>query len=71
MSGRIIPTINILGKGWGFPGIGPPPNFLPSLVGLGTVMVPVGVSFRVLMCYSEPVMKLRVYWKLTHLPSWT
>ena len=25
MSGRSIPVI--LGKGWGFPGIGPPPTF--------------------------------------------
>ena len=43
MSGRIIPTI--LGKGRGLPGIGPLPAFWPFMVGLGTVLAPVGVSF--------------------------
>ena len=43
MVGRIIPTIS--GKWWGFPGIGPSPTFWPFMVGLGTVMAPVGVSF--------------------------
>ena len=43
MSGGIIPTI--WGKGQGFPGIGPLPTFWPFMVGLETVMVPVGVLF--------------------------
>ena len=43
MSGRIIPTI--LGKGRGFPGLGPPPTFWPFIVSLRTVMALVGVSF--------------------------
>ena len=32
MSGKIIPVIS--GKGWGFPGIGPPLTFWPLMVGL-------------------------------------
>ena len=47
MSGRNIPAL--LGRGWGFPGIGPPPTFLILMVGLGTVMAPGGVSFSLLM----------------------
>ena len=43
MSERIISTI--LGKGWRFPGVGALPTFWPFMVGLGTVMVPVGVLF--------------------------
>ena len=30
---------------------------------LGTVMEPVGVSFSMLMCYNECIMRLRVNWK--------
>ena len=44
MSGRIIPTI--LEKEQRFPGTGPPPTFWPFMVGLGTVMAPVGVSLN-------------------------
>ena len=69
MSGRIILTI--LGKGWGFPGIGPPPTFWPFMVILGTVMALVGVSFSMLMYYNEHIMRVIVYWKLHLLPSWT
>ena len=43
MNGRIIPTI--LGKGHGFPEIGPPPTFWPFMVHLGTITVPMCVSF--------------------------
>ena len=50
MSGRIILTV--LGKGWGFPGIGPLPTFWPLMVGLGTVTALAGVSLSI-MCYSE------------------
>ena len=42
MSGGIIPTI--LGQGWRFPGIGQVPTFM---VGFGTVMVLLGVSFSI------------------------
>ena len=121
----IIPAI--LWKGWGFPGIGPPATFWPSMVGLRTVKVLVGVSFSMLSyqeekgmtedemvgwyhqldgheleqaprvgdrqgslacCspwgrkewgmtewlnwyYHEHIMRLKVCWKLAHLPSWT
>ena len=44
MSGRIIPSI--LGSWRGFPGSGPPLTFWPFVVGLRTVMVPVGVSVK-------------------------
>ena len=43
MNGRIIPTI--LGKGWGFPGIGPLPTFWPFMVSLRTVMVWLVLAF--------------------------
>ena len=57
-SGRIIPTI--LGKGWRFPGTGPPLTFWPLMVSLGTVMVPVSVPFTLLMCYSECALRIKV-----------
>ena len=47
MSGRIIPTI--LGKGGRIPGVGPQPTFCSLMVSLGTVMVPLGVSFHLLI----------------------
>ena len=43
MNGRIILTI--LGKGWGFPGIGPLPTFWPFMVSLRTVMVWLVLAF--------------------------
>ena len=45
MSRRIVPTI--LGKEWGFPGIGPLPTLGPFMVSLGTVMALVGMSFSI------------------------
>ena len=42
MTGRVIQTI--LGKGWRFPGVGPPLTFWALMVSLGTVMAPVDVS---------------------------
>ena len=69
MSGRIIPSI--LEKGWRFPEIRLLPTFWPFMVGLGTVMVPVGVSFSMEMHYNECIMKLKVCWKSNLLPSWT
>ena len=68
MSGRIIPTI--LERGQRFPGIGPLITFWPFMVGLGTVMVLVGVSFSMLMHYNERIMRLKVYWKSNLLLSW-
>ena len=35
-------------------------HLLILMVSLGTVMVPVGVSFRLLMCYSECILGLKV-----------
>ena len=46
-------------EGQGFPGIGPRPIFW-IMVGLGTVMAPVGVSFSLLMCYNEHILRLKV-----------
>ena len=40
------------------------------MVGLESVMVTVGVSLSVLMCYSEYILMLKVWWKSTHPPSW-
>ena len=58
MSGKIIPAI--LGKGWIFPGIGPPPTFWPLIVSLETVMVLMDVSFSLLMYYDEHILRLKV-----------
>lgn len=41
------------GKGWRFPGTGPPPTFWPLMVGLRTITVLLDVSFSLLMCYDE------------------
>ena len=46
MSGKVIPTI--FGKGWRFPGFGPPPK-LVFWQCLGTVMASLGVSFSLLV----------------------
>ena len=49
-------------------------HFLTFLVGFGTVMVPVGVSFRsfsLLVCYNLYVLRLKIQQKLTSLPLWT
>ena len=35
-------------------------HFLIVVVGLGTVMAPVGVSFRLLVCYCERILRLKV-----------
>lgn len=56
MSGRIIPII--LGKGWRFPGIGPPPTFWSFMVSLRTVLVLVDVLLNVPMYYNEHIMRL-------------
>ena len=69
MSRGIIPTIS--GKGQGFPGIRPPSTFRSLLINFGTVMTLVSVSFSLLMCYTEHILRLKVEWKSTYLPSWT
>jgi len=57
MSGRGIPAL--LRKGRVFPEIGHCP--LSDLYGqLGTVVVPVGVSFRMLMCYFKCILAPKV-----------
>ena len=35
-------------------------HFLILMVSVGTVMGPVGVSFSLLMCYSEHILRLKV-----------
>ena len=69
MSGKVIPII--LGTGQGFPGIGPPHTFWPFMVGLRTVTVLVGVPLSMLVYHNEPIVSLKVHWKLNPLPSWT
>ena len=56
MSRKIISTI--LGKGWEFPGFGLLPTFWSLMIGLGTVLVPLGLSFSLLMCYNELILKI-------------
>ena len=65
MNGKFIPTI--LGKGWRFPGVGPPYTFWSLMVSLGTVMAPVGVSLNLLTCYNEHIQRLKIWWMLTLL----
>ena len=40
------------------------------MVSLGTVMVLMDVSFILLTCYSELILRIKVYLNLTFLPSW-
>ena len=68
MSGRSIPAIS--GRGRDFQELGYCPLFDPY-GHLRTVMAPVGVSFSLVMCYSEPILRLKVQWKSTCPPSWT
>ena len=69
MSGRGIPTI--WGKRWGFPGIELLPAFQPFMVSFVMVMALVCMSFSLLMCYNELILKFKVQQKLSCLPSWT
>ena len=43
--GGLFQLFGGVGRGLGFPEIGPPPTFWPFMVGLRTVMALVGVSF--------------------------
>ena len=60
MNGRSSPAL--LGKGREFPRGRPPSTFWPFMVGLRTVMAPMGVSFNMLMCYSGCIKRLKVFW---------
>ena len=53
MSGKVIPII--LWKRWKFPGTRPPPTFWLFMVGLRTVLVPVGVPFSWCITMNVPV----------------
>ena len=69
MSGRIIPTI--VGKGQKFPGIGLPPTFWSLMVGLGTVVAPVGVSFSWLVCgCCCYCVTMSIFWGLRSSQRW-
>ena len=61
MSGKGITAI--LGKGWGFPGIGLLPASWPFLVSLEAIMAPVSVLFSMLIYYNVCIMRLG-------LPRW-
>lgn len=63
-------VFQLFGKGWVFPGIGLPILF-DLVVDLGTVKSPVGMSFSLLMCYNERILRLKVEWKSTGPPSCT
>ena len=70
MSGRSIPAI--LGKGWGFPEIGPPPTFWPLWLALELSWC-LGVCHLACWCVT-----VSVSWglrssgsQLVRLPSWT
>ena len=41
------------------------------MVGLRNVLVPLGESLSFQICYSERVLRVKVYWKSNLLPSWT
>ena len=58
MSGRISPVI--WGKGQRFPGTGALPTFWSLIVSLGTVTALAGVSFSLLVYYSECIPRLKI-----------
>ena len=41
--------------------MGLPLTFEPLMVDLRTVMAPIGVSFSLLMCYNECILRLNIY----------
>ena len=49
-----------LGKGQGFPGTGSPLTSWPLMIGFRTVMMLVGGSFSLLLCYNENMLRLKV-----------
>ena len=68
MSGRNI--LAILGRGMGI-SRNWESHFFTFVVCLEFVMASVGMSFSLLTCYSEHLMRLKLHWKLNLLPSWT
>ena len=68
MSGGNI--LAILGKGMGI-SRNWESYFLTFVVCFGSVMTSVDVSFSLLTCYSEHLMRLKLHWKLNLLPSCT
>ena len=68
MSGRNI--LAILGRGMGI-SRNWESHVFTFVVCLGSVMASVGMSFSLLTCYSEHLMRLKFHWKLNLLPSWT
>ena len=68
MSGGNI--LAILGKGMGI-FRNWESHFLTFVVCFVSVMTSVGVSFSLLTCYSEHLMRLKFHWMLNLLPSWT
>lgn len=68
LSERSIPAI--LGRAGDFQELGCL-HFLTFVVDLGTVKAPVGMSFSLLMCYNERILRLKVEWKSTGPPCCT
>ena len=58
-----------LEMGQGFPGLGPMLTFCPLMV--GTVKALVGMLLSLLICYNKHILRLKLWWKLTCLTSWT
>ena len=52
---------NYLGKRQGFSGTGSQPTFWPFIIGLETVMVPVGELLNKLRHHNEHIKRLKVY----------
>ena len=67
MSGRIISTV--FEKWWRLPGVGPLLTFwsLWSALEL-SCFLPMGMSFSLLICYSEHVLGRKVWWRLMICP---
>ena len=53
-------VFQLFGEGAGISRNWATPHFLILMVGLGSVMVPVGVSLTLMMCYSECILRLKV-----------
>ena len=46
-------------------------HFLTFMIGLGTVTVPMGVSFSLLMCYNECILRLKVSVQFSSVQSFS
>ena len=65
----LISGRNILAEVKGLLRIGSLSSFWLFMVSLRTVMVPVGETFYMLMCYNECIMKLKVFLKSNLSPA--